>query len=590
MNVVKDQQNNPGQEWQKADARILGQILAAQNVLFALPDTSRIAEFYAQTLVTIPGITACRVCLGNKSVQAGDMENGVCSACETLQNLAREKNVLNPTASAFICKLADQSGMHVIAIDSFQHRFGLFVLQIDQAAPGALYQPFINNLSNYVALVLENRWQKELLQKANNELEHKVAVRTEELNAANARLRQELADRKQTEAALLKSETLLNATQRQAKIGGWDWDIELQTSFWTEETYRIHGFLQQAFMSVPPEVINRSLTCYDPNDRPVIMAAFQRCLQQGDGYDLEFPFTAADGCRKWIRTTGSAVREKGRIIKVVGTIMDITQRKRAEVELRKLNDELEQRVSDRTAELSAANAKLLELDRLKSLFIASMSHELRTPLNSIIGFSSIMLNEWTGPLNEEQRENMAAVHRSGKHLLSLINDVIDVSKIETGKIESFIEDFDVHEMVLEAAETIRMDIEKKGLVLKVQACRYILHTDRRRLLQCLLNLLSNATKFTVKGSIGVNAELSADGSKVIIAVEDTGIGIGEDDLGRLFSPFVRFQKPGESVIPGTGLGLYLTQKLLKEILKGDMLVTSTPGAGSRFTMRVPIEV
>ncbi|EKD63527.1 MAG: multi-sensor signal transduction histidine kinase, partial [uncultured bacterium] len=108
-------------------------------------------------------------------------------------------------------------------------------------------------------------------------------------------------------------------------------------------------------------------------------------------------------------------------------------------------------------------------------------------------------------------------------------------------------------------------------------------------LQCLLNLLSNAVKFTMKGFIGVYAELSADGSMVRIVIEDTGIGIREKDLDKLFSPFIRLHTPGESVTPGTGLGLYLTHKLLREILNGDLLVTSTYGVGSRFTMRVPID-
>ncbi|MDP3479249.1 MAG: MASE3 domain-containing protein [Desulfoprunum sp.] len=301
-----------------------------------------------------------------------------------------------------------------------------------------------------------------------------------------------------------------------------------------------------------------------------------------------------------------------------GMFTDITERMRAEEEIRILNQELEQRVlqrtteleeksvelldsqsalinivedlNEKTAQLEHVNTKLKELDQLKSMFIASMSHELRTPLNSIIGFSSIMLNEWAGPLNAEQKENLAAVLRSGKHLLSLINDVIDVSKIEAGKIDSVVEDFDVHDVVIEAVETFKKDIEKKGLELIVQAPRQVFHTDRRRFLQCLLNLLSNATKFTNQGSIGVSTELSADGCMMTVAVEDTGIGIGEDDLGKLFSPFVRLHTPGESVVPGTGLGLYLTKKILRETLHGDMLVTSTYGAGSRFTMRVPTDI
>ena len=207
---------------------------------------------------------------------------------------------------------------------------------------------------------------------------------------------------------------------------------------------------------------------------------------------------------------------------------------------------------------------------------------------SIIGYSSILLNEWAGPLTAEQKENLDAVLRSGKHLLSLINDVIDVSKIESGKVELIVEDFDVQDVVMEAIETLKKDIEKKGLELKVHAPRQAMHADRRRLLQCLLNLVSNAVKFTKQGLINVSAEISADGSMMTMTVEDTGIGIREDELGSLFSPFVRLNPPGGSTVPGTGLGLYLTKKLVQEILKGDVFVTSTYGAGSRFTLQLPV--
>ena len=211
-------------------------------------------------------------------------------------------------------------------------------------------------------------------------------------------------------------------------------------------------------------------------------------------------------------------------------------------------------------------------------------------MNSIIGFSSILLNEWVGPVNAEQKDNLASVLRSGKHLLSLINDVIDVSKIEAGMIESVAEDFDIRELVDEAVETIKKDIEMKALDLRVNVPRRIMHMDRRRLLQSLLNLLSNAGKYTNKGSIDVIAEISADGSWIDIAVADTGFGITETDLDRLFLPFVRLDAAHEGSIPGTGLGLYLTKKLVHDILKGEILVSSTFGTGSRFTIRIPVVI
>jgi PAS domain S-box-containing protein len=180
--------NNQSQDWHKVDARVLGQILAAQNVVFALPDTTRIAEFYAQALVSMPGIRACRVCLGGASVQAGELASGTCAECDTLRRLARKDDTLIPAISDFRCALADQPDMRVMAIDSYQHHFGFFVIKLENAAVFEAYQPFVGNLSNFVAIILENRLQKDLLQKARDELESKVAERTRDLTAANEAL------------------------------------------------------------------------------------------------------------------------------------------------------------------------------------------------------------------------------------------------------------------------------------------------------------------------------------------------------------------------------------------------------------------
>ena len=188
MSDVERKQDNPSQDWQKADARVLGQILAAQNVVFTLPDTIRIAEFYAQILISIPGITACRVCLGDRSVQAGEMESSVCTECEILCSMVGKDNTIAPANSNLNCSLADQPDMGFIAIDSPEHRFGFFVFKIKDAAVFEVYHPFVRNLSNYVAITLENRLQQDLLHKAHAELERKVAERTCDLTAANEAL------------------------------------------------------------------------------------------------------------------------------------------------------------------------------------------------------------------------------------------------------------------------------------------------------------------------------------------------------------------------------------------------------------------
>lgn len=246
-------------------------------------------------------------------------------------------------------------------------------------------------------------------------------------------------------------------------------------------------------------------------------------------------------------------------------------------------------MNQKAFELAEANEKLKEIDRLKSIFIASMSHELRTPLNSIIGFSSILLNEWLGTLNPEQKENLAAILKSGKHLLALINDVIDISKIEAGVLDVRYVDFDLYGVILDAAKIFQKEAKNKGLEFNIVVPRQSMHTDKRRLLQCVTNLVSNAVKFTENGSVSIVARLIDDSNLIEISVEDTGIGIKHEDFPKLFKPFVRIENHLTLKVHGTGLGLYLTRKLATDVLKGDIIVKSAYEKGSNFTIRIPIK-
>ncbi|MFC1672709.1 sensor histidine kinase [Pseudomonadota bacterium] len=263
----------------------------------------------------------------------------------------------------------------------------------------------------------------------------------------------------------------------------------------------------------------------------------------------------------------------------------IKQLLRTQRELQQANE----KVNASQKELQKANERLQGLDKLKSMFIASMSHELRTPLNSIIGFSGLMMQDEQSPLNSEQQDGMERIHRGGKHLLSLISDVIDISKIEADRIELFVERFPLKEVVDEALETVQVQADAKGLVLEHRANVWPeMNTDRKRLLQCLLNYLSNAIKFTEAGKVSL--AITADDRLVDIRVTDTGIGIAPDDLPKLFEAFERLESHLRIKAGGTGLGLYLTKKIAEGLLHGKVSIKSRVNEGSTFGLTIPIDI
>lgn len=237
-------------------------------------------------------------------------------------------------------------------------------------------------------------------------------------------------------------------------------------------------------------------------------------------------------------------------------------------------------------ELEKANVHLKSLDKLKSMFIASMSHELRTPLNSIIGFTGVILQGMTGEINERQKDQLGRVYRSAKHLLSLITDVIDISKVEAGRIEVYPEQCSLMEIIDAATENIQPQLKAKNLALDIDAPAGLqLITDRKRLLQCLINYLSNAVKFTEQGTVTFKAiDL---GDHLQITVTDTGIGIAKEDIPKLFEAFERLETHLRVKAGGTGLGLYLTKKIATELLQGEIWVESEVDKGSIFGIRIP---
>jgi signal transduction histidine kinase len=247
---------------------------------------------------------------------------------------------------------------------------------------------------------------------------------------------------------------------------------------------------------------------------------------------------------------------------------------------------LEKRVSERTAQLAVAVEKAQTADRLKSAFLATMSHELRTPLNSIIGFTGIMLQGLAGPLNEEQLKQMTMVQSSARHLLALINDVLDISKIEAGQLELLITSFDLGKSIEKMVKLVLPLAEKKGIDLRLDIAEDLdsATTDQRRLEQVILNLLYNAVKFTERGHVRISCRIETD--HYLLSVSDTGIGIWPEELSCLFQPFHQIDTGLSRKHEGSGLGLSICKKLM-DMMGGDIRVESQWGKGSTFTVRFP---
>jgi PAS domain S-box-containing protein len=344
-------------------------------------------------------------------------------------------------------------------------------------------------------------------------------------------------------------------------------------------------------------------------DREAALTLIQR-IQQGDIVkSFELRRVTKDGriLDVWLTTT-LLTDEKGKPVAIATTERDITERKRAEEEVKELNTTLEQRVTERTAELVVAKDRAEEADRLKSAFLATMSHELRTPLNSIIGFTSILLQELAGPLNAEQRKQLEMVRDSGRHLLALINDVLDISKIEAGQLEVRSEPFDLRASIENVAGIVHPLAVKKGLDLHVELAPDIgtFVSDARRVEQVLLNLLNNAIKFTERGKVTLTAEIAQgalcapnslpasqssatrQASVLRISVADTGIGIKPEDFTKLFLPFRQIDSSLTRQHEGTGLGLAICRRLA-DLLGGEIHATSEWGKGSVFTFTLPMK-
>jgi len=293
------------------------------------------------------------------------------------------------------------------------------------------------------------------------------------------------------------------------------------------------------------------------------------------------------------------MNDRGEMTAIVSIIHDLTkaaENERLASELSLLNESLEDRIAEATTELEERNRQLewqsRELERayrLKSEFLASMSHELRTPINALLGYTSLMRDHIYGSLNERQEESLDRMYGASQHLLELVNDILDLAKIEAGKMPVYVDEVDLDMLLKELAQTVEPMVRRKSieLTMDIGSDLPILQTDRTKVKQILLNLLSNAVKFTHEGEVGVRARALEEEERVEVEIYDTGIGISPEDLDTIFDDFRQIDQSSTREYGGTGLGLSITRKLLK-LLGGTIRVESEIGEGTCFFVRFPL--
>jgi len=347
------------------------------------------------------------------------------------------------------------------------------------------------------------------------------------------------------------------------------------------------------------DVIGKSIYEYiQPEHHNIVRNANSGVFKTGKPSGYEIKGVGPDGSISWYETRIGPIRDGGRVVALIQITSDVTERKRAEEEIKQLyeqvktfNIELEEKIKERTKELEVAVKDAEAANQAKSEFLSGMSHELRTPLTAIIGFSQVLAEQYFGELNEKQAEYAKDILESGEHLLSLINDILDLAKVEAGKAELELSSVNMKELLESSLVMIKEKALKHSLSLEARLSsvldNLLIIADQRKLKQVMFNLLSNAAKFTPDHG-RITVEAGREGEEIMVSITDTGIGIALKDQGNIFDEFYQVRSGAKDKTPGTGLGLPLSKHFIE--MHGGRIWVESEGKskGSRFIFSLPI--
>lgn len=374
---------------------------------------------------------------------------------------------------------------------------------------------------------------------------------------------------KRREEALHQSEERLNVALSAGRMGAWEWDIQTGKIAWNSTLEAIHG--------IPPGTFGGCFEDFKrdihPEDLERVLAAINRTLRDGSEYQIEYRIFSPDQRLLWLESRGQLFLDaNGQPERMVGVCMDITERKR-----------MEEALTQKTIEAQEAS-------RVKSEFVSNVSHELRTPLNAILGFSHLVLGNIYGSINEDQKYALEGVIRNADDLRKLIDNLLDLSKIESGKAPLKIAPVEIPALIEDISAGLQSLLEKKSLYLQYEKKALpLIQSDGDKIKQILVNLLSNAIKFTPEGGVTVEMEDRPERERVEIRLQDTGIGIKPEDLAKIFNAFHQVDGTPTREFGGSGLGLTIVKQLV-DLLKGEISVESEYGKGSTFILSLPYRV